>query len=143
MSDAGCVFCAIVAGTAPASIVWEDKTSVGFMDIDPITPGHVLVVPRTHAASLAELDPRTGGLLFEVAMRVAAGLRASEVRADGLNLFLADGGAAGQDVFHVHIHVVPRYPGDGLEIRYAGTRPPREQLDATAASIRDGLARMS
>lgn len=139
--SSGCIFCAIVAGDAPASVVWEDDAAIAFLDINPLTPGHVLVVPRDHAASLAELDPALGGRVFAGAMRTAAGLRASELRVDGVNLFLADGAVAGQDVFHVHVHVIPRFPGDGLEIRHAGTSPPREALNETAAAIRAGLAR--
>jgi histidine triad (HIT) family protein len=140
VSDA-CIFCAIVAGEAPASVVWEDAVAIAFLDINPLTPGHVLVVPREHAGSLAELDPALGGRVFAGAMAVAAGVRASALRVDGVNLFLADGAAAGQDVFHVHVHVIPRFQGDGLEIRHAGTSPPREVLDETAAAIRTGLAR--
>jgi diadenosine tetraphosphate (Ap4A) HIT family hydrolase len=136
-----CIFCAIAAGEVPASLIWEDETAISFLDINPITPGHALVVPRAHAPSLAELDPQTGGHLFGAAMRIAAALRASGLRADGVNLFLADGEAAGQDVFHVHLHVIPRFPGDGLEIRHAGTSPSREALEATAAAIRAALAR--
>lgn len=142
MRDA-CVFCAIVAGEAPASVVWEDGEAVAFLDINPMTPGHALVVPREHAASLAELDPALGGRVLAGAMHVAAGLRASALRVDGVNLFVADGEAAGQDVFHVHIHVVPRFPGDGLEIRWVRSTPTRDTLDETAAAVRSGLAHVA
>ncbi len=122
-------------------MVWEDEAALSFLDINPITPGHALVVPRIHAASLAELEPELGAHLFRVAMHVSAALRLSALRADGVNLFLADGAAAGQDIFHVHVHVIPRFPGDGLEIRHAGTSPPRDVLDAHAARIRAAIDR--
>jgi diadenosine tetraphosphate (Ap4A) HIT family hydrolase len=115
-----CIFCAIVAGRADASVVHEDETAVAFLDIHPITPGHALVVPRRHAASLAELDAGDGGHLFQVAMRVAAALRASPLRVEGMNLFLSDGHAAGQDVFHVHLHVLPRFTGDCRQFSLSG-----------------------
>lgn len=132
-----CIFCGIVAGRADASVVHEDETAVAFLDIYPITPGHALVVPRTHAASLAELDADDGSHLFRVAMLVAAALRASPLRVEGVNLFLSDGTAAGQDVFHVHLHVLPRFAGDGLRITHEGGAPGRDALDAQAAAIRD------
>jgi diadenosine tetraphosphate (Ap4A) HIT family hydrolase len=107
-----CIFCEIIIGRAEASRVHEDEICVAFMDIQPVTPGHVLVVPKVHAASLAELPPRTGGRMFQAAQRIASALAGSGVKCEGVNLFLADGEAAGQDVFHVHLHVIPRFNGD-------------------------------
>ncbi|MDW8317872.1 MAG: HIT family protein [Anaerolineae bacterium] len=130
-----CIFCDIVAGLAPASVVHRDERCVAFMDLYPITPGHLLVVPRRHAASLAELDPADGGHLFVTAQRMAAALRRSGLRCEGVNLFLADGEAAGQEIFHVHLHVVPRFAGDGVKVRAATGRPTRGELDAHAAAI--------
>lgn len=131
-----CIFCAIVAGAAPHSLVYEDELTFAFMDIQPVTPGHLLVVPRTHATATADLDPGTGGAMMETAMRCAAALRRSSLRTDGINLFLADGAAAGQEVFHTHLHVLPRFAGDGfgLSIRYAPA-PTRDTLDAHATQI--------
>ena len=135
-----CPFCAIAAGAAPASLVHEDDTVLAFLDIQPVNPGHVLVVPRTHVPSLAELDGGTAARLVEVALRVQKAIRASGLRCDGINLFVSDGEAAGQDVFHVHLHVVPRFAGDGLRITRDWPDPPsREQLDGDAAAIRAGL----
>lgn len=138
-----CIFCRIVAGIAPASIVYEDDEVMAFMDIQPVNAGHVLVVPRTHAEGLADLDARVGGRLFQVAQRVAGALGAAGVKREGVNLFLADGAAAGQEVFHVHLHVFPRYRGDGFGLRFGksyGTLPPRAELDALAGRIRDRLS---
>ncbi len=135
-----CVFCAIVAGQAPASVVYEDEQVLAFMDIRPVTSGHLLVIPRRHAADLAELDPETGGRIFQVAMGLAAAVRRSGVPCEGVNLYLADGVAAGQDVLHVHLHVVPRYRGDGFGLHFPpgyGQRPERQALEELARTIRD------
>jgi histidine triad (HIT) family protein len=135
MSD--CVFCAIVAGTAPASVVYQDNLVLAFLDIAPVNPGHLLVIPKAHAASLADLDENTGAHLFQISMRMAQALRQSGVRCEGVNLFLADGEAAFQEVFHVHLHVLPRFKGDPFKIDADWTiRPPREELDSIAAKIR-------
>lgn len=135
------IFTDIVAGRAPASKVYEDDDVLAFMDIRPVTPGHVLVVPKVSAPSLADLDPVLGGKLFQVGQRIAAALRSSEVAADGVNFFLADGVTAGQEVFHVHLHVIPRTPGDGFGLRARPTSPARADLDYLAGSIRGALTR--
>lgn len=135
-------FSRILAGEAPASFVYRDERVAAFMDIQPVTPGHVLVVPIQPAASLAELDEATAAHLFVVAKRVAAALRASGLRCEGVNLFLADGAAAGQEVFHVHLHVFPRYAGDGFGLRLPARYhhlPARAALDEAAAQIRAAL----
>jgi diadenosine tetraphosphate (Ap4A) HIT family hydrolase len=137
-----CVFCDIIAGRSPASLVYRDEYCIAVMDICPVNPGHLLVIPVNHATHLADLQPRVGGALFEVAQRLAAAIRASGVKAEGINLLLADGEAAGQEVFHVHLHVLPRFRGDGFGHRFPpqyGQRPPREQLDADATAIRTSL----
>lgn len=138
-----CVFCRIVANAAPASVVHSDDTVVAFLDISPITPGHLLVVPRRHASDLAELPPDDGAALFRAGQRLAAALRRSSVRTEGINFFLADGVAAGQEVFHVHLHVLPRFAGDGFGLKYRAGSPARRELDATAAEIRTGLDRLT
>ncbi|MCX5043387.1 HIT family protein [Aldersonia sp. NBC_00410] len=137
------IFADIVAGRAPASKVYEDDDVFAFMDIRPFTPGHLLVIPKIPARSLAELDPAIGGKLFAVGQRLAAALRDSEVGADGVNFFLADGVTAGQEVFHVHLHVIPRTPGDGFGLRGRPTSPRRADLDYLAGSIRGALERGS
>ena len=113
------------------------------MDIAPVNPGHLMVVPRGHAAALADLDEETGAHLFVVAMRMAAAVRESGARSEGINLFLADGEAAFQEVFHVHLHVLPRWRGDSFRIDADWTaRPDRAELDAVAASIRAAYERL-
>jgi diadenosine tetraphosphate (Ap4A) HIT family hydrolase len=112
------------------------------MDIQPVNPGHLLVIPNRHARNLADLDEETGALMFRVAQRLAGALRQSGVRCEGVNLFLADGAAAGQEVFHVHLHVIPRYAGDGFGLRFSPAyfeRPERPELDRLAEQIRLSL----
>jgi histidine triad (HIT) family protein len=139
---ADCIFCRIVAGQAPASRVWEDADTLAFMDIRPVTPGHLLVIPKRHSAGLAELAPQEIGRIFTVARSLAGALRASGLRCEGISLLLADGEAAGQEVFHVHVHVLPRFAGDGMGFHFDAhrSRPPqRTDLDAWAARIRAAL----
>jgi diadenosine tetraphosphate (Ap4A) HIT family hydrolase len=143
-----CVFCGILAGELAASVVYRDELCCAFMDIQPVNPGHLLVVPRQHAASLSELDPQTGSHMFAVAQRLAGALYRAErapeasLRCQGINFFLADGPVAGQDVFHVHLHVIPRYARDRFGLRFGpsyGRRPPRKALDQAAGEIRAAL----
>lgn len=144
MSDTNCIFCRILAGESPASFVYRDEQVAAFMDIQPVTTGHLLVIPVQHAPHLADLDPEAGAQIFRVGQRMAAALRQSGLPCEGVNLFLADGEAAGQEVFHAHLHVFPRYTGDGFGLRfppgYRTNRPARDILDQTAAKIRMGLA---
>lgn len=133
---ATCVFCQIAAGEAPASVVYTDSDVIAFLDIRPVNAGHVLVIPRAHAVGLADLDPMLGGRLFQVAQQVAAAVRATELRCEGVNFFLADGVAAGQEVFHAHLHVLPRFTGDGFGISAAWSWPDRATLDGIAADLR-------
>ena len=137
-----CVFCEIIAGRSPVSVVHRDDQCIAFMDICPVTRGHLLVVPITHATYLSNLDPAVGGTLFTVAHRLAAAIRRSGFKAEGINLFLADGEAAGQEVFHVHLHVLPRFDGDGFGLRLPpdyGRMAERGQLDADATAVNKAL----
>ena len=135
-----CVFCAIVAGTAEASIVYADDDLLAFCDLNPVNPGHLLVIPKTHGTGLAELSPAHGARIFTVAQQLAAALRRTQLRCEGINLFLADGAAAGQDVFHVHLHVVPRFAGDPFRLHSGQRRAARADLDDVAARVRSALA---
>ena len=134
--DPNCVFCAIVSGAAPASVVHEDEHLIAFCDLMPVNRGHVLVVPKRHAADLAELPAATGALMFPLAQRLAARIRRSPLRCDGVNLVLADGRAAGQTVFHVHLHVIPRLVGDGFALHGAARPATRSELDEVADLLR-------
>jgi histidine triad (HIT) family protein len=139
MNDNDCVFCKLLSGELELSVIHEDDLCVAFMDVQPINPGHALVVPRKHAPYLADLDAEDGAQVFRVAQRVAAALRHCGVKCEGVNFFLADGEAAGQEVFHVHLHVFPRYSGDGFGLNLPPDyqdRPNREELNEIAQRIR-------
>lgn len=112
------------------------------MDIQPINAGHVLVVPDEHATYLGDLPEATGAHMFRTAQKVASALYESGLDCEGVNLFLADGEAAGQEVFHVHLHVFPRFAGDGFGLRLGPgyqEKPDREELEAAAKRIKDTL----
>ncbi len=137
-----CLFCRILAGELPATFVHRDEHCAAFMDIQPVNPGHLLVVPVRHATHLADLDTATASHMMAVAHRLAAALRTSGVRCEGVNFFLADGEAAMQEIMHVHLHVFPRFAGDGFGLRFAPSyhdKPPRAALDRTAQGIRAAL----
>ncbi len=135
-----CVFCDIVAHRAPASVVLDDEHVLAFMDLRPLTPGHLLVIPKPHAAYLADYDEELAARVFRIAHRLTAAVRASGLRCEGVNLFLADGEAAFQEVFHSHLHVIPRFRGDGFRIKAIRTRPNRAELDRTAEKISTRLS---
>jgi len=133
-----CIFCRIGKGVAPASIVYSDAQVLAFMDILPVNPGHVLIVPKVHAAQLSDLSEETGAQMFRVAMRISKGLRRSSIKCEGVILLLADGEVAGQEVPHVHLHVIPRYAGDGFGMKFGpryGSKPDRKELDKVASEI--------
>jgi len=133
-----CIFCAIVKGEAPASRTYEDDSVIAFMDIQPITHGHMLVVPREHAVLMQDVNETAAMRAFRVARRLAS-LARHTLGASGANLLVMDGEVAFQDVPHFHIHVIPRYPGDGFGQTFPKTyeQPPsRAELETIAAAIR-------
>jgi histidine triad (HIT) family protein len=139
---ADCVFCQIIQGKLQASYVYRDKRATAFLDIQPITPGHVLVIPNIHAARLVDLDEEYGAHMFRTALQISKALFKSGVRCEGVNFHLADGKAAGQEIFHIHLHVYPRFPGDGAGLKVGpnyGTRPSRSELDETAKRIKSAM----
>ena len=142
-----CVFCRILGGDLPASFVYRDERSAAFMDIQPVNPGHVLIVPIRHAVHLSDIEADGAAHLMRVGHRVAAALRASSLRCEGVNMFLADGKAAMQEVLHVHLHVFPRFHGDGFGLKfspqYYSTRPPRTELDHEADELRQITAEIT
>lgn len=137
MSD--CIFCRIVAKQIPATVVHEDEDTLAFMDIGQVNPGHVLVAAKAHADNLYELDDKQAAAVFRAAVRVARAVR-SAFAPEGLSLYQANGKAAGQTVFHFHMHLVPRYADDGMNLSWPVKNPPREKLEENAAKIRRQLA---
>lgn len=137
-----CIICKLLLGELEVSMVYQDDCCSAFMDIQPVNPGHVLVVPNRHAPNLASLNEEEGAQIFRVAQRLAKVLRSGIVRCEGINFFLADGEAAGQEVFHVHLHVFPRYVDDGFRLVLPPTysqRPERKELNLLAEKFRSIL----
>ena len=130
-----CLFCAIAERQVEASFVYEDGNVLAFMDIHPVNAGHILVIPRHHFASLSDLPEAIGAHLFIVSQRLAEAIRRSSVRCEAILLTLADGPAAGQEVPHVHLHVIPRFTGDSYRISAESSTPARAELDAVALEI--------
>lgn len=138
-----CVFCKIVAGEAPASLVYRDDRVIVFPVLHPVNRGHLIVVPKKHLASFQDLDDATAAQVLIVAKKMAQAISKSNLKCEGINLFLADGEAAGQEVFHSHFHVYPRFSGDGFGFKYDRARhfiaAARSELHEVAEEIRRHL----
>ena len=137
MSD--CVFCKIVTGQMPSTRVFEDEHSLAFMDIGQVNPGHVLVAVKKHADNLYALDGAQAAAVARASVRVARAIR-DAFKPEGLSVYQANGKAAGQTVFHYHVHLLPRHAGDGMELTWPVKNPPRARLEDYAGKIRAVLA---
>ena len=136
MADPDCIFCKILAGELPGTIVDEDERTIAFMDIAPATRGHALVIPRVHTPDLLSVDPEDLRAVAIASQRLAA--RAKErLAADGINLVNSCGAVAWQTIFHFHVHVIPRYDGDPLRLPWV---PAPGDIDEIAAAAQE-LAR--
>jgi histidine triad (HIT) family protein len=133
--DPDCIFCKIVAGDLPASIVAQDERTVAFMDISPATRGHALVVPRRHAANLGEVDDDDLAACAAAARRLARRVKEA-LGADGVNLMNSWGESAWQTVFHFHMHVIPRYAGDPLQLPWRPAPGDEDEIQSAAEALR-------
>jgi histidine triad (HIT) family protein len=133
MSD--CIFCAIVAGTMPAERVYEDERTVAFLDIAPACEGHVLVIPRAHSDDIHAADPADLAAVAATAQQMAARLSGA-LGAEGISLVQSNGRAAGQTVFHYHVHVLPRFAGDGVLMPWKMARASADDLTRIGALLR-------
>lgn len=115
MNDKDCIFCKIVRGEVPSFTVYEDDATLAFLDIHPVASGHTLVVPKTHATNLFDISPESWGAVAETTRKVAIALERALV-ADGVNLMMNNREHAGQIVEHPHMHLIPRFKGDGLKL---------------------------
>ncbi len=132
-----CLFCRIARKEEPASIVYEDDETMAFMDINQGIRGHLLVIPKAHYVDLLDIAPEAAEAVARTVVKLAPALK-DAMEADGLNLWQATGWEAGQRVFHFHVHMIPRYAGDGLPLgKFA--RLSREEMDEMAKRIRDRL----
>jgi histidine triad (HIT) family protein len=134
MRDPDCIFCKIVAGELPATIVGEDERTISFMDIAPATRGHALVIPRAHSADLLGIDPEDLAAVNLAAKQLAGRIK-DRLGADGVNLLNSCGAVAFQTVFHFHLHVIPRYEGDGLRLPWVPAGGDAEEIAAAAQEL--------
>jgi len=137
MTDA-CIFCAIVRGDAPARIVHEDERTLAFLDLFPLTLGHSLVIPKVHSDNLLVADPEDVVAVARTAQTVARAAM-DAFSPDGLNLLQTNGAAAMQTVFHLHVHVLPRYVGDSFKVAFDRRMGTDEELDHAATTLRGAL----
>lgn len=142
MTHPKCIFCRIIRAEAPASIVYEDEHCLAIMDLQPVNPGHVLIIPRQHVTYFHEMEEDLAAHIFRIGLRMDKALRKTDLRCEGVNFFAADGRAAFQEVMHAHLHIFPRYRGDGFRLSFHEDyyKPvPRLELDQAAAEIRKQL----
>ncbi|MGV8084882.1 MAG: HIT family protein [Candidatus Bilamarchaeum sp.] len=141
----GCIFCSIIKGQTPAVKVFENESVFAIMDIKPINVGHVLVLPKKHSPMLIDLDDEVAGEIFKASKRIGRALRNSKLNCKGLNFILNDGEEAGQEVFHAHLHIVPRYRGDGFGFKMPpkyGEAAEKEDLERAAGKIKVELQKL-
>ena len=134
MSDPNCLFCKIVAGDIPSTQVFEDERTIAFMDINPGTRGHLLVIPRAHSTDLLEIDGEDLAACALTAQRMTREVK-DKLGADGVNLVNSCGSDAWQTVFHFHIHVIPRYKGDPLRLPWQPAPGDRDEIAAAARAL--------
>jgi histidine triad (HIT) family protein len=130
-----CLFCGIVAGDVPSQTIDSDEKTVAFMDINPATAGHALVIPRRHSADLLEIEPEDLDACAAAAQRLAQRMK-DVLDADGVNVLNACGSAAWQTVFHFHLHVIPRFEGDPLKLPWVPDEGDPEEIAKVAERLR-------
>ena len=133
-----CIFCKIIAGELPSSKVYEDENFFVFMDIQPVNKGHILIIPKKHTELISEMDPENIGKMMILGEKISTAVRKSKLKCEGINFLLADGEAAGQEVFHVHLHIIPRFKEDGFGFKFPEgyeDKPEKNELDELAKKI--------
>lgn len=133
-----CIFCKIIKRELPASYIYEDDICIAFLDIHPMTEGHVLVIPKDHQERFTQLENHVAGHMFKVSHKILTAIQKSEILSEGANLFLSDGVVAGQEVMHTHLHIAPRFSGDGQRVGFIHAEPEqvdRSRLDKIALKI--------
>ncbi len=135
MSKDDCIFCKIANGEIPSATVYEDSTCRVILDVNPANKGHALVIPKEHYDNIYSMDADTASKIFTIATEVAKAQKA-ELNPDGLNIVQNNGEAAGQTVFHFHMHVIPRYIKDNVNIKWLPEKPEAEELEALSKALR-------
>lgn len=134
-----CAFCSIVAEESPAYRLYENEKTLAFLDIEPATLGHTLVIPKAHHETVTDMSKSLAGSVFKTVHRVACGLE-SVYQLEGYNIIQTNGSAAGQDVFHAHVHIIPRYGDETLTIGWDGETIDETTQQKVAEKVRDHLA---
>lgn len=134
MRKEDCIFCKIANGEIPSGTLYEDERFRVILDLGPATRGHALILPKEHAADLFELPEETAAAAMVLARKMALRLQ-DRLGCDGLNVVQNNGEAAGQTVSHFHMHLIPRYRGDGQNINWTPTKPGQEELEAVRKEI--------
>ena len=137
-SPPDCIFCKLVAGQIPSTRVYEDEHTLAFMDLGHVNPGHVLVAIKKHASNVFELETSQAEAIGRAVVKISKALKKA-FEPEGLSVYQANGKAAGQTVFHYHVHLLPRHAGDGMELVWPVKNPPRDKLEEYAAKIRGAL----
>ena len=133
-----CIFCEISSGNAPASFVYEDKDIFAIMSLEQPNPYKVLIIPHTHVETIYDLDNELAASIFQVTVKVAHAIRASS-NCDGLNIVQSNGWAGQQDIFHFHLHLVPRFTDDKITLAWDNTPSSRDTLERLANKITENL----
>ena len=134
MKREDCIFCKIAGGEIPSKTLYEDENFRVIPDLSPATRGHALILPKEHAEDLHELSDETAAEVLVLAKKIAA-VMVKRLHCDGLNLVQNNGEAAGQTVKHFHVHVIPRYKGDGQNINWVPGSPSQEELESIREAI--------
>lgn len=135
MSKDDCIFCKIANGEIPSATVYEDSTCRVILDVNPANKGHALVIPKEHYDNIYSMDADTASKIFTIATEVAKAQKA-ELNPDGLNIVQNNGEAAGQTVFHFHMHVIPRYIKDNVNIKWLPEKPEADELETLSKALR-------
>jgi histidine triad (HIT) family protein len=133
-----CIFCKIVSGEAPASVVYEDELTIAFMDLGQVNPGHAIVTVKSHVQDIYTLDETHAAAVFCTAARVAKAVKKA-MKTDGMTLLQANEAAGWQTVYHFHFHVIPRHSNDGLQLTWPAKHPPKEELNRLGAQVKAAL----
>ena len=134
MIDQNCIFCKIAAGEIPSATVYEDEDFRVIMDISPASKGHAIILPKTHATNIFEVDDAVASKIFVVAKKVATAMK-EELNCDGINILQNNGEVAGQTVFHLHVHLLPRYKGDKISIKWSHQDKCQDDFASLAKAI--------
>jgi len=135
MKDDNCIFCKLANGIIPTNSIYEDEDFNVILDAGPATKGHALIIPKEHYKNIYELPEETAGEVFKLAKKLAIKMT-DKLGADGFNIVQNNNEVAGQSVFHFHMHLIPRYEGDGQHILWKPTDPDAEVLKSIAESLR-------